>query len=379
MFIGEKCILLKVQKLDVVPRKFSIDPDIRKASTLPADFYRDPQVYEAMRERVFCKSWQWLGDVPVPEEPAAAVPFELLPGFLNEPMVLTRDAGGHLHCLNNVCTHRGNLVVGQAGKTRKLICRYHGRRFALDGTFEHMPEFRETENFPGPCDNLHSFPLRRWGPLCFAGLEPAFDFQDVLDTLNQRVGFMDPDRFREHPSRHRDYEIAAHWALYCDNFLEGFHIPFVHHDLNAVLDYGNYETLCFDHLNLQIGYAEGTEAVFDLPEGHIDYGKKVAAYYFWVFPNMMFNFYPWGLSLNCVQPRGMDRTRVSFRTYVYDPSRLDRGAGSGLDKVELEDEEVVEGVQKGIRSRFYRAGRFSPKREQGVHHFHTLLSHFLDR
>lgn len=360
-------------------QKFSIDPDIKKASTLPASFYRDPQVFEAVRDKVFYKSWQWVGDVDVPEEGPAAAPFVMLPEFLNEPMVLTRDSAGQVHCLNNVCTHRGNLVVGQAGKAKKLICGYHGRRFTLDGTFEHMPEFGQTAHFPSPCDNLHRFPLRQWGPLWFAGLDPAFDFQEVLDTMNQRIGFMEPDRFREDPARHKEYLIHANWALYCDNFLEGFHIPFVHHDLNAVLDYGNYETLCFEHLNVQIGYAEGTETVFDLPEGHVDFGKKVAAYYFWVFPNMMFNFYPWGLSLNLVQPLGIDRTRVSFRTFVYDPSKLDQGAGSGLDKVEMEDEEVVEGVQKGVRSRFYQAGRFSPTREQGVHHFHRLLSDFLGR
>ncbi len=360
-------------------QKFSIDPDIRKASTLPASFYRDPQVFRDVREKVFYRSWQWVGDVPVPEEGPAAAPFVMLPEFLDEPMVLTRDDSGKMHCLSNVCTHRGNLVVGQGGKTRKLICGYHGRRFTLDGTFEHMPEFGQTADFPNPCDNLHRFPLRQWGPLWFAGLDPAFDFQEVLNTMNERIGFMQPDRFREDPTRHKEYHIQANWALYCDNYLEGFHIPFVHHDLNAVLDYGNYETQCFEHLNVQIGYAEGTEAVFDLPEGHVDFGKKVAAYYFWAFPNMMFNFYPWGLSLNLVQPLGLDRTRVSFRTFVCDPSRLDRGAGSGLDKVEMEDEEVVEGVQQGIRSRFYRAGRFSPTREQGVHHFHRLLSDFLGR
>ena len=360
-------------------QKFSIDPDIKKAATLPASFYRDPQVFGAVRDKVFYRSWQWVGDVPLPEEGPAAAPFVMLPEFLDEPMVLTRDDSGKVHCLNNVCTHRGNLVVGQAGKARKLICGYHGRRFTLDGTFEHMPEFGQTADFPNACDNLHRFPLRQWGPLLFAGLDPAFDFQEVLDTMNERIGFMQPDRFMEDPTRHKEYQIKANWALYCDNYLEGFHIPFVHHDLNAVLDYGNYETLCFGHLNVQIGYAEGTEAVFDLPEGHVDFGKKVAAYYFWAFPNMMFNFYPWGLSLNLVQPLGIDRTRVSFRTFVCDPSKLDRGAGSGLDKVEMEDEEVVEGVQQGIRSRFYRAGRFSPTREQGVHHFHRLLSDFLSR
>jgi choline monooxygenase len=144
------------------------------------------------------------------------------------------------------------------------------------------------------------------------------------------------------------------------------------------LDYGNYETVLYDKMNLQIGYAEGTEEVFDLPEHHPDFGKKVAAYYYWVFPNMMFNFYPWGVSVNMVQPLQMNKTKVSFYSYVYDPSKLDKGAGSQLDKVEMEDEAVVEGVQKGIRSRFYKAGRFSPTREKGVHHFHRLLAEFMN-
>jgi len=92
----------------------------------------------------------------------------------------------------------------------------------------------------------------------------------------------------------------------------------------------------------------------------------------------MFNFYPWGLSVNLVQPLGLNKTKVSFVSYVLDESKLDKGAGSGLDKVELEDEEVVEGVQKGIRSQFYNTGRFSPNREKGVHHFHRLLAQFLN-
>jgi choline monooxygenase len=130
---------------------------------------------------------------------------------------------------------------------------------------------------------------------------------------------------------------------------------------------------------LQIGYADGTEAVFHLPEGHPDHGKKVAAYYYWVFPNMMFNFYPWGLSVNVVQPKTINKTKVVFYTYVLDASQLDQGAGSLLDKVEMEDEAVVEGVQKGVRSYFYKAGRFSPKREKGVHHFHRLLAQHLNK
>ncbi len=360
--------------------KFHIDSDITKAETLPASFYRNPEIFEALKSKVFYSSWQWVGAVDQLTNQENAKPSILLDGFLTEPIVLTKDTEENIHCLSNVCTHRGNIVVQNSCKAKKLICGYHGRRFKLDGAFEHMPEFKETLDFPKPCDDLHQFPLRQWGPFLFVGLNASFDFQKVIDTMNERVGFMPIHDFKLDESRSKDYVVNAHWALYCDNFLEGFHIPFVHDDLDAVLDYGNYDTVLHEHLNLQIGYAdEHTEVVFDLTKDHIDFGKKIAAYYYWVFPNMMFNFYPWGCSVNLVKPLGMQKTKVSFYSYVLDASKLDKGAGAGLDKVELEDEEVVEGVQKGVRSHFYKAGRFSPTREKGVHHFHSLLAQFLNK
>jgi choline monooxygenase len=105
----------------------------------------------------------------------------------------------------------------------------------------------------------------------------------------------------------------------------------------------------------------------------------VAAYYFFVFPNMMFNFYPWGLSINIVQPQSIGSCKVSFLTYTWKKDKLNRGAGADLDTVEHEDEEVVEAVQQGIRSRFYTHGRYSVTREQGTHHFHRMIAEFMDK
>ena len=93
----------------------------------------------------------------------------------------------------------------------------------------------------------------------------------------------------------------------------------------------------------------------------------------------MFNFYPWGLSVNVVEPVSAGECTVRFITYVLDESKLEKGAGSGLDKVEAEDEEIVENVQRGIRSRFYQHGRYSVNREQGTHHFHRILAEFINQ
>jgi choline monooxygenase len=359
-------------------RKFNINPDIKKAETLPASFYKDQTVFDAIKEHVFLKSWQWIGDENLVRLPQTIHPFVLLNGFLTEPMLLTRDKNEHISCLTNVCTHRGNIVALNSGKAKKLTCLYHGRRFNLKGEFEYMPEFNEAEDFPRPCDNLHQFSLRKWGQFLFSGLNPSFDFQQVIDKMNERIGFLPLNEFSLDESLSKDFLVHAHWALYCDNYLEGFHVPFVHEDLNKVLDYGSYKTEIYEYCNLQIGYTDEATEVFELPKNHIDYGKNVAAYYYWVFPNMMFNFYPWGLSVNVVKPLDLNRTKVSFISYVYDPSKLNKGAGSALEKVQREDEFVVEHVQKGVRSSFYKAGRFSPTREQGVHHFHRLLSEFLN-
>jgi choline monooxygenase len=62
---------------------------------------------------------------------------------------------------------------------------------------------------------------------------------------------------------------------------------------------------------------------------------------------------------------------------VWKDELREKGAGTNLDKVEMEDEEIVEQVQKGVRSRFYKHGRYSVTREKGTHHFHRLLAQFL--
>jgi choline monooxygenase len=354
------------------------DEPIARARTLPSRFYHDPDVYARVRERVLARSWQWVGDADRLKAPGHVLPLTLLEGSLDEPLVLTRADDGEARCLSNVCTHRGMLVVEGEGHAQSLRCRYHGRRFALDGTFRSMPEFDGVEDFPSSEDNLPSLPLRAWGPLLFSSLEPVCDFEEWIRPLRERVDWLVPHRLTLHPPHSQDYVIAANWALYCDNYLEGFHVPYVHGaSLGAKLNYDAYETTVFDWSSVQIGVAAEGQPGFDPPVGHPDAGTRVAAWYFWLYPNLMLNFYPWGMSVNVVQPLGPTRTRVLFRSYVSDPRAIATSAGSDLHRVEMEDEEIVEAVQRGVRSRLYDRGRYSPRRERGPHHFHTLLTRAL--
>ena len=357
---------------------FSIDNNIARAKTLDTDYYTSANHFEASKEKIFAQSWQYIGDSDLVEENGSAYPFTLLERYLNEPLLLTRDKDGATHCMSNVCTHRGNLMVYEPCKLNQLRCKYHGRQFSLDGKFLSMPEFKEVENFPTEADNLHGLPLFQWGKLLFTSLNPTIKPDEYFGEMMKRMEWFPMDKLELVPERCSDFTVKANWALYCENYLEGFHIPFVHAGLNQVLDFGEYTTEVFKYSNLQLGIGKKGDVCFDLPQSSPDYGKEVAAYYFWVFPNMMFNFYPWGLSLNLVQPISVSECNVSFITYVTDESKLDTGAGCSLDTVEMEDEEVVENVQKGIRSRFYSHGRYSVKHEKGTHHFHSLIAQFMN-
>lgn len=356
---------------------FDIHPDIAQSKTISTDFYLDPHFFRESKEKIFSNSWHFVGDADQVKDNGWVTPVSLLQEFLNEPLLLSRDKNGGLHCLSNVCTHRGNLIVDKPCKVNDLRCRYHGRRFELNGKFSSMPEFKEVKNFPTTADDLVNLPIHQWGKLLFASLDKKADADLFFKQMADRVSWMPLNEFVFHPELSKDYLIDAHWALYCENYLEGFHIPFVHAGLNSVIDYGNYSVELFPYSSLQLGIGKPDGFNFDLPPTSPDYGKNVAGYYFWVFPNMMFNFYPWGLSVNIIQPISNKKTKVSFLTFVWDESKLRQGAGADLHKVELEDEEIVQNVQKGIRSRFYSHGRYSVTREMGTHHFHRLIAEFM--
>lgn len=357
---------------------FFVDPDISTAKTLDTAFYLDEEFFVAAKQKLFSKSWHYIGDEVQVAKENDCYPLMLLPGFLDEPLVLTRSAHKKVHCLSNVCTHRGNILVNKPCNHPHLRCRYHGRLFHLDGAFRSMPEFKEVKNFPSVADNLTALPIHHWGSMLFASLQSESAPVHFFDEMMHRLDWLPIEQFVLKPDLTQTFSVNAHWALYCENYLEGFHIPFVHAGLNAVIDFNAYTSELFRYANLQIAIARKGEMCFDMPASSADYGKHIAAYYFFVFPNLMFNFYPWGLSLNIVEPVTPVLTRVRFVTYIWKEELYNKGAGSSLGVVEHEDEEVVEAVQLGIRSRFYRHGRYSVTREQGTHHFHRMICEFMN-
>ncbi|MCF8238791.1 MAG: Rieske 2Fe-2S domain-containing protein [Saprospiraceae bacterium] len=341
-------------------------------SPLPGSFYRDEDLFHRVKEEIFLPFWQFAYG-PEPRLKALQTrPFTLLADYLDEPMLHTCDAEGVEHLFANVCSHRGTLLVQKAGSCRHIVCPYHGRRFSLEGQCQSQPGLGAVADFPRAEDHLHRPETASWGGLTFARVLPGISFEDWISPLLERVGFLPLETLVHMPERSHTYKVKANWALYVENYLEGLHIPFVHPALREALDLSAYPVETKGHTVLQIGLAKENQPAFDLPAGHPDQGKRIYAWYFWLFPNLMLNFYPWGLSLNLVLPVSPTKTRIQFFTYRFEGQEGGPHTHA-LHDTELEDESVVESVQKGVRSSLYKPGRLVPAWEDGVLHFHRLL------
>jgi choline monooxygenase len=183
--------------------------------------------------------------------------------------------------------------------------------------------------------------------------------------MDERLGGQDIATYVFH-ARER-YDIACNWKTYIDNYLEGYHVPHIHPELNRMLDYRSYLVETARWHSLQHSPLDSGDAL---------YGSGEALYWF-VWPNTMLNVMPGRMQTNRVLPIAPDRCRVVF-DYFYPADERNAAERYARDRefsdlVQREDVDMCELVQRGLASGSYVAGRLNPLRENGVHHFHELL------
>ena len=343
-----------------------IDPCIEKARLPSPAVYTDPDWHQRLLTKVIRRSWS-VTPIPPPSVPGVH-PFRLYGRAAGEPLLWSRSPEGDLFLLSNICTHRA--AVMHDSPSDSIRCPYHGRRFTVDGEVCAAPGF--PIGHPSREDRLSSVPYGSWGPIHFATLDPAQPLEELLAPLEARAGFL-KERLPPRPQSTQGFERDSSWLLYCDNYLEGLHIPFVHPGLARSLQLGAYRVELFPWGSLQLAPARPGEPAFQLPPSHPDAGQQIAAWYFWLFPHTMVNIYPWGISINRVVSLGPERMAVHFDRWSWDPDSTPSGAGADLDIVEAEDADVVLRVAEGVRGQRAIRGRYAPEAERGVHHFHRLL------
>ena len=335
---------------------WQFEPNLARASTLPSSSYVDPLVLEKEQRAIFSRTWQLVGRAEQVAEPGGYFTAQIA----NEPLLIVRGSDGELRALSNVCRHRAGPIARGEGKRPVLQCGYHGWTYALDGRLLTTPEFDGVENFDRTAVCLPRFRVEQWGGLIFVNLDPAAPpLRELLGDLWGRT-LCAPTDF--HLAARKEWFVDCNWKVYVDNYLEGYHIPIVHPSLFRVLDYQRYST--------------ETRRSYSIQHAPLRQGDDQAEYY-WLFPNLMLNIYPDNYSTNLIVPLGPTRTLTLFEWYFHNPDapdvqkRIDEQIAFS-DEIQLEDIAICEAVQRGLASSTYESGRFSPQRENGVHHFHGL-------
>ena len=375
---------------------FAVDADIRRAESLPARAFTEPEFLARELETIFEHAW-----LIVPEPTGGAhgddaraladqtrsrgsrVPV----GQLGRPLFLQRGwEDDLLRCFANTCTHAWYPLVMGASRGPTLVCAQHGRRFDCAGRYVSQNGFQGLPDFPRDCDHLAQVPVAPWRGLLFTR------FARTGPTLQETMGPVDeslaqlPAEMERASAPGEVREVAGNWKQHVWNYLDRFHIAFIHRAPGGLADYcdlGSYTTEIHDRSVLQWVYASKPEDGFDpsqVPARFHDpsgKGRRVFALWWYVWPNLTLNFYPWGLSINVYQPIAgrPDATRFLWYHHVLDPAKhAERDRRWLSAQVDAEDIDALAQVSRGLRSGFAPRGRFAPDEEKAAHWFHHAIA-----
>jgi phenylpropionate dioxygenase-like ring-hydroxylating dioxygenase large terminal subunit len=323
--------------------------------TLPASWYVDPAHHERERVTVFRRAW-----LPFAFTHQLAVTGDYVADEVaGHPLLVQRGADGVLRGFHNVCPHRaGPLVWDGAGCASNLVCRYHGWAFSADGALA------SARDFGGEAPDgiaLRPVHVATWRTIVFVHLgERPEPLETWLDGLPEVVAPFPLESYRHH--ERVVHRLDANWKTYADNYLEGYHLPLVHPGLSRMVDVRRYEVT----VSRTRRWHRHTVPAAD--------GAPTAGVWVYVYPHLALNVYPTGMNVERFVPRGPHQVDVTFDYFFADPTHPDAGAATASSAALMaEDRRIVEVVQRNLASGAYGQGPLSPRHEQGVAAFHTLV------
>jgi phenylpropionate dioxygenase-like ring-hydroxylating dioxygenase large terminal subunit len=339
--------------------------------SLPWSWYSDPAVLQLERERIFRRSWQYVGhtgEVPEPGSFAATWVGDV-------PVVLVRDRDDILRAFLNVCRHRGSIVCEGSGKRETLQCPYHAWTYGLDGRLVAAPRAASEGGIETDELGLVQLQLETWGPLVFVNPDPeSGPLVDFLDGLPEMVSDAGIDLGALRFLQRSESELDCNWKLSAENFLECYHCAVAHPGFSAVMDVSP------DAYLLETSASRMSQHSPPRPEPRGSYdtrGEIERGQFHLLFPGTVVNVMP-GLpnfSIGPIVPRGTEKT-YRFLDYFVDERADDAWIDEWLAfdaQVGAEDTRLVERVQAGVRAGVIAEGRLLPESERLIAHFQALM------
>jgi choline monooxygenase len=353
---------------EIKPTDLEVLP-IERASTIPSDWYTDPAFFEFDQKKLFAAHWQYFGHVSQLRQ----VGDFIVGDVAGNPVIVVRDKQENLRAFYNVCRHRAGPLATENGNAKLLRCQYHGWSYNLEGELIGTPKFEGVEGFDKKNCRLPQVNVATYAGIVFVNLAPDPEpLTSILSGIQERILPMTLQTMRFHSRV--TYQIKCNWKVYVDNYMEGYHIPSIHPELNSILDASGYVTECGENVVLQYSPFNGSAKIENI------YSKRAgdAAFYYFVFPNIMLNILPGRLQVNSILPLDRDLTLTIFDYFYADLESVEakKHISEDLrysDIVQNQDIKICELVQRGLASTAYEQGRLSVLEERGVYHFQSSL------
>ncbi|TDK50779.1 aromatic ring-hydroxylating oxygenase subunit alpha [Antarcticimicrobium luteum] len=358
---------------------------IAQANGLPNAHYTDDTVFAEENQALLARQWAGLAVAAEVPEAGDARPI----AFLGMPLLLLRDRQGQVRVFQNICRHRGMILISEPRRIEGAIrCPYHSWCYGTDGRLVSTP------HVGGPGQNTHEgidkstlglVEVRShiWRDVVWVNVSgEAPPFEEVHADLIARWSDFDLPLFHGGPDSTFALEVQSNWKLAVENFCESYHLPWVHPGLNS---YSRLE----DHYHIEApGHfsGQGTQVYRQFTAGDgrrfpdfagLDPKWDTAAEYVSVFPNVLLGVHRDHAFAIVLQPEALDRTVERVHLYYPTPDTdADlRAANATLWKTVFEEDIfVVEGMQAGRRAPGFDGGRFSPAMDGPTHLFHDWVA-----
>jgi carnitine monooxygenase subunit len=371
-------------ELRVVPLEKPLSDDPTASFTLPAKWYLVPEIYEREKEAIFYRNWIYVTHVSAL---AKAGDYATL-AVADENVFVVRDHKGDLRAYYNVCRHRAHLLLEGHGNAKVITCPYHAWAYGLDGTLRNAPLSDDVPGFDKHQFCLQSVRLEELSGLVFVNLDPdaralAELAPDLADDLRDKLPQLPDLEVVDTQSFPQDQAIRANWKVVADNYLECYHCAKAHPAFADMICMDDYQMETFGIWSRQFGpNTRPRNSAYDFSP---DAAMKTAGFWY-IWPTTTINYVPGHPMVQVLNILPLD-----LETTVFSGDRLALGGDPDESRrrylfeiLGVEDLNLCESVQRGLKSRSYSQGRFvvdpalSGIAEHAVHHFHRLVKQALD-
>jgi Rieske 2Fe-2S family protein len=342
------------------------------AMTLAGRFYTSPEIFELEQERIFLRHWLCAGREERIPEPGDF----FVRNVGTESVIVLRDHDGAVRAFHNVCRHRGTRLCEEAqGQfvSGQIRCPYHAWTYALDGRLRGASSMKGLPGFDTSDYPLLPVAVTTWEGFIFLSLAtPPEPFDQTHAPLLGKFGRYNLPTLRA--ARRIDYDVQANWKLLFENYSECYHCSPIHpalvrlspsdsgeNDLTRGPFLGGFMAVNPGHDSLTVSGAACAIPVGALPEEDM---RRV--YYYSLFPNMLLSLHPDYVMAHTLWPVSPGRTLIECEWLFHPDAAVHPGFApdDGVvfwDQTNREDWHICEMSQRGVSSRAYRPGPYSPR------------------